>query len=630
VVGESVRVEAIVFTDGHDQVVTHLLYRASSQLDWQRVPMQFLGNDIWESSFTVSAIGEYDYTVEAAIDPILTWKKGFEKRLAVGEDMTIELLIGADLIDLAATRAAAKDAKKIKALATALRSAAKTPTLNFTFDESLIELIGKHLDGSLHSQHPILKVAVDPPKAGFSTWIELFPRSFGSKPFEHGTFKSCERLLPEIAKMGFDVLYLPPIHPIGLTKRKGKNNAVVAALGEPGSCWAIGAKEGGHQSIHPELGTMKDFEKFVKVARSYHIDIALDIAFQCSPDHPYVKTHPEWFSWRPDGTVQFAENPPKKYEDVLPFNFETKAWQSLWEELKSVFEFWITKGVTIFRVDNPHTKSFAFWEWCLADLKKNHPETIFLAEAFTRPHVMYRLAKLGFTQSYTYFTWRNSKSELQKYLTELTTTEVKEFFRPNFWPNTPDILSEPFLQQAPRAAFILRYILAATLCSNIGIYEPAYSQCLNTPFIKGKEEYMDSEKYELKSWDWNAAGNISELIARVNAIRHQNLALQQTSKILFTAVETSPQKESEHLIAFLKTSVDGSNRVLTIVSHDATEIRSGWVRVPLTELGLEPDQRYVMRDLLSGEEFVWNGEWNFVQLNPRIMPAHIFRFEHAI
>ncbi|MFN3562427.1 MAG: alpha-1,4-glucan--maltose-1-phosphate maltosyltransferase [Chloroherpetonaceae bacterium] len=628
VVGESVTVMADVFADGHDTIVVTLRYRNKGETAWHELPMEFLGNDRWQGEFVTSLVGEMEYAVAARVDHFLSWQLGFKKRVEAGqtaESLKTEVLIGADLLGEIAKRASADDAKKIKSLQTSLKKKAGTAEcVSEALSDTLTRFAAQYPDESITTQSHIYRVTVDPPKAGFSTWVEIFPRSWSQTPYQHGTFKDCERLLPEFAEMGFDVLYLPPIHPIGITKRKGKNNSTVAQAGDVGSPWAIGSKEGGHKAIHPELGTLEDFRHLVQTAKSFGIDIALDIAFQCSPDHPYVKEHPEWFKWRPDGTVQYAENPPKKYEDVLPFNFETDDWQNLWLELKSVFEFWIQQGVTIFRVDNPHTKPFAFWEWCISELKRNYPETIFLSEAFTRPKVMYRLAKLGYTHSYTYFTWRNNKRDLQAYLTELTTTDVKEFFRPNFWANTPDILSEEFLHYAPPSAFMLRYALAATLSSNIGIYEPAFSLCLNKPLMKGKEEYLDSEKYEIKAWDMSQF-NIRPFIKRINQIRKENPALQQTNNLTFTQVEIAPQVESEYLIAYLKSS--GNNHLLTVVNHHPSQAQEGWVRVPLERLEIQEGESYRVRELITNTEFVWNKAWNYIRLNPNELVAAIFRIE---
>lgn len=628
IVGEPVVVHADVFADGHDTLVVTLRYRNKGESAWHELPMEFLGNDRWKGEFVTSLVGEMEYALATRVDHFLSWQTGFKKRVESGqtaEDLKTEVLIGAELLGELARRASFEDAKQIKAAQTSLKKSAGTPdSISHALSETLAHFARKYPDLNITTESRIYRVTVDPPKAGFSTWVEIFPRSWSKVPHQHGTFKDCERLLAEFAEMGFDVLYLPPIHPIGITKRKGKNNSVVAQAGDVGSPWAIGSKEGGHKSIHPELGTLEEFQHFVKTAKSHGIDIALDIAFQCSPDHPYVQEHPQWFKWRPDGTVQYAENPPKKYEDVLPFNFETDDWKNLWLELKSIFEFWIAQGVRIFRVDNPHTKPFAFWEWCLSELKRNYPETIFLSEAFTRPKVMYRLAKLGFTHSYTYFTWRNNKRDLQAYLTELTTTEVKDFFRPNFWPNTPDILSEEFLQYAPPSAFMLRYALAATLSSNIGIYEPAFSLCLNTPLMKGKEEYLDSEKYEIKAWDLSQF-NIRPFIKHINQIRKENPALQQTNNLVFTQVEVAPKVESEYLIAYLKSS--GRNHILSVVNHHPLQAQEGWVRVPIEHLGIQEGELYRVRELITNTEFTWNKAWNYIRLNPMELVAAIFRIE---
>jgi starch synthase (maltosyl-transferring) len=460
-----------------------------------------------------------------------------------------------------------------------------------------------------------LEVIVDPVKARFSAWYEMFPRSARGDG-RHAKFGDVIERLPYVQEMGFDVLYFPPIHPIGTTARKGKNNAVAAEPGEVGSPWAIGAKEGGHKAVLPELGSLEDFRSLVKEAKKRGIDIALDIAFQCSPDHPYVKEHPEWFRARPDGTVQYAENPPKKYQDIYPFDFETAAWRSLWEELKSVFEFWISHDVKIFRVDNPHTKAFAFWEWCLRELKAKHPELVFLSEAFTRPRIMHKLAKVGFTQSYTYFTWRNSKSELTEYFTELTEDPSREYFRPNVWPNTPDILHET-LQTGGRPAFIVRAVLAATLAANYGIYGPAYELLEHTPREPGSEEYLDSEKYEVKRWDLGRADSLRELIALLNRVRQANPALQRDWSLRFHDID-NPQ-----LLVYSKK--EESNVILVAVNLDFQHPQSGFVELDLQGLGLAPHETFEVHDLLSGGRYTWSGSRNYIELNPHQLPAHLFK-----
>jgi starch synthase (maltosyl-transferring) len=470
-------------------------------------------------------------------------------------------------------------------------------------------------DKELLTVYPgVFSFEVELKRASFSTWYELFPRSAAEEPGKHGTFKDVKRLLPRVAEMGFDTLYFPPIHPIGELKRKGKNNSLTATETDPGSPWAIGNRLGGHKSIHPQLGTLRDFQDLVKEARRLGIEIAMDIAYQCAPDHPYVKEHPQWFKWRPDGTVQYAENPPKKYEDILPFNFETEDWQNLWQELRSVIDFWIDKGVTVFRIDNPHTKSFAFWEWMIGEVRSNHPEVIFLAEAFTRPRIMERLAKAGFNQSYTYFTWRNTAKEIEEYMTELTKTDMRYFFRPNFWPNTPDILP-PEITYGGEVAHIRRLILAATLSSNYGVYEFGFTQPM-----PGKEEYVDNEKYEIRHWEWKAYTRIKELITRVNRIRKENPALQDTYNIEFARCT------NDQIVCYVKTDKRTGNQLIIAVNMDSWNTQSGHVTLPIEKAGL-PQGEYMVRDLLSGDKYRWQGAINFVQLNPYEMPAHILRVE---
>nr|NIO10217.1 alpha-1,4-glucan--maltose-1-phosphate maltosyltransferase [Deltaproteobacteria bacterium] len=466
-----------------------------------------------------------------------------------------------------------------------------------------------------------LTVSVDREKARFSTWYELFPRSFSAKQGKHGTLKDCERMLPYVAGMGFDVLYLPPIHPIGWSFRKGKNNALEAGPDDVGSPWAIGSDEGGHKEIHPSLGTLEDFKKLVRNAADHGLEVAMDLAYQCTPDHPYVKEHPEWFRKRPDGTIQYAENPPKKYQDIYPIDFESERWKELWEELESVVRFWLEQGIRIFRVDNPHTKSFNFWEHMIGSVKKDFPESIFLAEAFTRPKVMYRLAKLGFSQSYTYFTWRNTKWEFTQYLNELTQTDVREYFRPNFWPNTPDILPE-HLQFGGRPAFVARLILAATMAANYGIYGPAYELCDNLPRLPRTEEYLNSEKYEIKNWDIDRSDSLRDVIARVNAIRKENPALQSDWSLRFH------NADNDNLICYSKQTEDGGNVILTVVNLNFHRVQSGWVDLALEPLGLDPKQPFQVHDLLTDAHYVWQGPRNFVQLDPNSVPAHIFRIRH--
>ncbi len=538
-----------------------------------------------------------------------------------GQDVTVDLHIGAALVEEAtevAQQHGDDGAILLRSYASALRSGSSAGVAQ-ALSPDLAQLMARHLERRFATSYDHeLAVIVDRVRARFSTWYELFPRSASAEPGRHGTFKDVEARLPYVASLGFDVLYLPPIHPIGRTFRKGKNNNVVAQPGEPGSPWAIGGPEGGHKAIHPELGTLEDFHRLVRRARDYGIDVALDIAFQCSPDHPYVREHPQWFRARPDGTIQYAENPPKKYQDIYPFDFETSDWQALWEELRSVMLYWIDQGVTVFRVDNPHTKAFRFWEWAITTIKAKHPETIFLSEAFTRPKVMYQLAKLGFTHSYTYFSWRTAKWELMQYLTELTQSEVRDYFGFNFWPNTPDILTEQF-QYGNRATFLARLALAATLSSNYGMYGPAYELLEHIPLTHGKEEYLNSEKYEIRHWNLDAPHSLREFIGRVNHVRRANPALQHNNSLRFLTIE------NDQLIAYSKSSPDGSNVIITIVNLDPHYTQSGWVEVPLVELGIDPNQPYQVHDLLTDTRYQWNGAWNYVELNPASMPVHIFR-----
>lgn len=623
--GDRLFVEADIFVDGADTITAEICFRPTGSAGWTLSPMEPQGNDRWKGSFIAGAPGYYQYSVLAKVDHFQTWKKGLVKKIEAGQDVSLDLQIGALLVEKGAERAEAVDAAMLRFIASCLRSEDKEEAAIAALDAELARLMERHPDKAYASFYDnVLGLTVEQKKAGCSAWYELFPRSWGSEPGRHGTFNDCCRQLPMIAGMGFDVLYLPPVHPIGYTKRKGKNNALVAAPDEPGSCWAIGNKDGGHKAVHPELGTLEEFTAFVTEAEKLGISVALDIAFQCSPDHPYVKEHPQWFTWRPDGTVQFAENPPKRYEDILPINFESADWQNLWIELKSIFLFWIDKGVKIFRVDNPHTKAFPFWEWVISSIREEHPDTVFLAEAFTRPKLMARLAKIGYSQSYSYFTWRNTKQELQAYVSELTSAPLKHFMRANFWPNTPDILHEEF-QRGGREKFIIRLVLASTLSSNYGMYGPAYELCENRPVGEGKEEYLDSEKYEIKQWDLDRPGNIRAEITRINRIRKENPALQQTSDITFVRVEDSPGHEHEQLMAYVKRSADGSNIILVVVNLDQSGTQSGWLRFPLELFGLSHQHSFKVEDLLNGNQYNWNGEWNFVEMNPWIMPAHIFR-----
>jgi starch synthase (maltosyl-transferring) len=619
--GERVTVEADVFADGHDALSCVLRWRHQSSQLWNDVPMVPVVNDRWRGVFMVGELGRYLYTIQGWVNAFETWSRQFAKRIEAGQDITLELEIAARMIEAAAGRADGSDSNRLQAYATSVRKgrAAATAALG----GELAQLMDRYADKSLAVTYPKeLEVAVDPERARFSTWYELFPRSAG-EPGKHGTFRDVERRLPEIAEMGFDVLYLPPIHPIGRSHRKGANNSVKAGPDEPGSPWAIGSPEGGHKSVNPQLGTLDDFHHLLGAAGKHGIQVAIDIAFQCSPDHPYTHEHPEWFKHRADGTIQYAENPPKKYEDIVPFDFETEAWRELWDELLSIVVFWIDQGVTVLRVDNPHTKPFAFWEWLIGEVKREHPDVILLAEAFTRPKVMYRLAKLGFAQSYTYFAWRNTPAELAQYFTELSQTPVREYFRPNLWLNTPDILTE-YLQTGGRPAFAARLILAATLGASYGIYGPAFELCEARAREPGSEEYLDSEKYQTRSWDRDSPDSLRELITLVNKVRHDNPALQSDRGLRFHPTE------NDHLIAYTKSTPDLADVVLTVVNVDPHHTQAGMVTLPIEELGIRRDRGYQAHELLSGARYLWNGPRNFVEINPHAIPAQIFRFRRRI
>ncbi|HEX9108866.1 MAG TPA: alpha-1,4-glucan--maltose-1-phosphate maltosyltransferase [Longimicrobiales bacterium] len=663
--GERVVVEADVFGDGHDAVACALLWRAAADADWSRAPMLPLVNDRWRASFGVSALGLYTYTIEGWIDHFATWVKDLKKRVDAGQDVAVELLVGAQLAEEAAARAAAAGesspqaaahAAELLAFTAALRreKGEATPRIQAAFDPQLSALVGAYPDLRFATRYEReLEVRVDRERARFSAWYEMFPRSAATAAGQHGTFADVEKLLPYVAELGFDILYLPPIHPIGRTFRKGRNNTLEPGPGDVGSPWAIGNEQGGHTEIHPDLGTLADFRHLEQAAREHGMELALDIAFQASPDHPWVREHPEWFKHRPDGTIRYAENPPKKYQDIYPLDFESQDWQALWQGLKGVFEFWAEQGVRVFRVDNPHTKPFPFWAWVIPELKRQWPDLIFLAEAFTRPKVMYRLAKLGFTQSYTYFAWRNHKWEIEEYFRELTRTGVVDFFRPNLWPNTPDILTE-VLQQGTRSTFIARFVLAATLGASYGMYGPVYELMERAPREKGSEEYLNSEKYEVRAWDRKRPDSLAPLIARVNRVRRANPALQHNRSLQFHRVD------NDRLIAYTKRSVagvpveapmspeaeaavrdklpavaarssapggEGDNLVLVVVNIDREYTQSGWVDLPLQELGLDPTRPYELHDMLAEAHYTWNGHWNYVELNPHVLPAHIFRIE---
>jgi len=627
VVGDEIKVSADIFPDGHEVLSALVLYRTDKQTLWNEVPMEFVENDRWNGSFRVSSVGEHVYTFQAWIDAFRTWRRDMAKRVEAGQQASVDLLVGADLIAQAADRANGADAAELRKRAESVRGSAERDP-GFAAEQALDERLALQMDrypdkrlASMYEKN--LRVTVDREKARFSSWYEMFPRSASPKPGRHGTFRDSIARLPYIAEMGFDVVYLPPVHPIGCVNRKGKNNSTVAAPDDVGSPWAIGSRDGGHKSILRELGTVEDFRALVDATRQKGMEIALDIAFQCAPDHPYVREHPEWFRIRPDGTVQYAENPPKKYEDIVPIYFDTQDWRALWNELKDVILFWIGHGVRIFRVDNPHTKPFSFWEWLIAEVKRDHPDVLFLAEAFTRPKVMYELAKRGFSQSYTYFTWRNTKWDLQEYFTELTQTEVNEFFRPNLWPNTPDILNE-YLQLGGRPAFMARAALAATLGASWGIYGPAFELCENRPIHPGSEEYLDSEKYQLRSWDLARPDSLKDWIARINQARRENPCLQTDAGLKFHSVD------NDNFIAYSKSTEDLSSLVVVVVNLNPYQKHSGWLTLPLETLGLPEHKPYQMHDLLNDARYIWQGPRNYIELDPAVAPAHVFRVRRHV
>jgi starch synthase (maltosyl-transferring) len=620
IVGDEVEVEADVFADGHDHVAARLLFRYHQVPEWSVAPMQPLGNDRWRAAFPVVRLGEYLYSVAGWIDHFDTWRGDLEKRIAAGQDIHVDLLNGAQLIEEAAQRGSRDDSDALRRWAAQLRSAKDTETAKkAALDPALAALMAQYMDPRLESRYEReLRVVVDREKARYSAWYEMFPRSAAAEPGRHGTFRDCEARLDYVARLGFDVLYLPPLHPIGRSFRKGKNNSVTAQPGDVGSPWAIGGDEGGHLALHAELGTLEDFRSLLRSAAKKNIELAMDVAFQCSPDHPWVREHPEWFRKRADGSIQYAENPPKKYQDIYPLDFESSDWEGLWAGLRDVFLFWIEQGVRIFRVDNPHTKSFPFWEWLIAEIKRDFPDALFLAEAFTRPRVMQRLAKLGFSQSYTYFSWRNTKQELTEYLTELTQTRVREFLRPNLWPNTPDILPEA-LQIGGRPAFLMRAVLAATLGSSYGIYGPAFELGENRPLRPGSEEYLNSEKYEIREWDLEAPHSIGEALAEINRARRENTALHASHELFFHPTD------NPYLIAYSKASRDGSNVVLAVVNLDPFHKQIGWVDLELERLHVRPAETFQVLDQLTGRRYLWQGPRNYIELTPETIPAHIFR-----
>ncbi len=620
VVGDGVAVEADIFKDGHDLLSAAVLYRKAGDTTWWESPMSLVDNDRWRGQFKVRELGRYEYAVEAWHDEYGSWVQEVDKKHRAGERIDSELLEGERIV--AATRDRASGEARVE-IARWLDGWKALPDQDGRVaaarEPSTLALMRAWPDRSRATRSErVLEVVVDPVRARFGAWYEMFPRSQGTDPTRSATFRECEARIPEIRSMGFDVLYLPPIHPIGTTHRKGRNNDPVCEPGDPGCPYAIGGPEGGHDAVEPGLGTLEDFDRFVGVCAVHGLQVALDFAVQCSPDHPYVREHPEWFFKRPDGTIKYAENPPKKYQDIYPLDFMCEAYESLWQEMKRLVEFWIGHGVHIFRVDNPHTKPLPFWKWLIGEIKRSHPDVLFFAEAFTRPKMMKALGKAGFSQSYTYFTWRNTKAELTEYLTELTRTEMKEYFRPNFFTNTPDIL-HAFLQTGGRPAFRIRAVLAATLATSYGIYN-GFELCENRA-LPGREEYADSEKYQFKVWDWDRPGHIKELLRTLNRARTDHPALHQFDNVEFH------RADHDDILVYSKATEDRSDVLIVVVNLNPFETRETLVHVNPWHLGLGDNDSYVVHDLLSGNRWTWRGWTNYVRLDPLVEPAHLLVVE---
>ena len=615
--GERVTVSCTAFGDGHDHVRCAVRFKYLDESTWQSVPMYEYEPDRWIATFEVHKEGFVKYEVEGWIDQLLHWHEGFKKKAAAGQHMAVELEIGAKLLTQLAKSLSKAQAAELIELSKAIMDAKRYPeAVRDVLSPAFAKTVNDYpLRQFVTVYDKNLRVRVGRQKELFSSWYEIFPRAASPDPTRPGTFKDVEKLLPRVAEFGFDVLYMPPIHPVGELNRKGKNNNTVAKPGEPGSPWAIGSKHGGHKAVNPELGTLADYKRLVKKAKKDHgIEVALDLAFQCAPDHPWIKEHPSWFIWRPDGTIAYAENPPKKYQDIVPINFESEDWENLWDALLDVVLFWNKQGVKIFRVDNPHTKSFRFWEWLIAKATAVDPEMIFLAEAFTRPAVMMELAKLGYTQSYSYFVWRKSPGEMRAYMEELKSGISREVMRPNFWPNTPDILPHELMGEG-EGMFMLRLGLAATLSSNYGVYGPAYEFMENEGADTGKDEYHNSEKYEYRHYDWNKRNRLTAFMTLLNQARKEHPALQTTYNITFSSTD-NPALQS-----YVK--VTGESRIWCVVNWDGHNPQAGMVETPWQALGLNPGTGMKCKDLLTGEVYYWSRDWNFVALEPRKWPMHL-------
>lgn len=639
IVNDSVTVSAYVFADGHDKVAAALHYRSNTDAReniWRETFMTAGVNDLFRAHFIPDSVGEWEFSIQSWIDHFASLRYSISKKAEAGVESKLDQLELAALLQTALENAKAgnpvaygvppENAEEARSLfAHRIETITASPESSAAIDAALDNALPE-----IYYQYGPRKFAtttattyslwVDRRRAGFAAWYELFPRSTSATGERHGTFADVEKRLEYVSRLGFDILYLPPIHPIGRVHRKGPNNALTAGQDDPGSPWAIGSAEGGHASVHPELGSIDDFDRLIDTAAGYELEVALDIAFQCAPDHPWVASHPDWFNVRPDGSIQYAENPPKKYQDIYPLNFESEDWWGLWQALRDVFLYWMDHGVRIFRVDNPHTKAFPFWQWCIAELKARDPGVILLAEAFTRPNVMYRLGKIGFTLGYTYFTWRNTAQEMREYVEELTRAPVKWQFRPSFWPNTPDILHET-LQTGGRAAFISRFVLASTLSANYGIYGPAFELQEHVPREKGSEEYLHSEKYEIRRWDLDAPHSLAWLLKRLNGIRREHPALAHNDTVRFHA------SDNEQLLCYSKSLFDSRGKLtdlmLIVVNFDFHNTQSGWVEFSPSAIGESTTAPVSLTDLLTGEEYTWRESWNFVMLDPRVLPVHV-------
>ena len=610
VVGEEITVEATVFTDGHEQLAVELLWRPCDAAEWERMPMTALPTDVWTARFTPTRLGRHEFAVEGWLDVFGGFRRDFRKKLDAGVAQDVDRCEGRNLVEAAAVR------EPLLRDWVARIDAAGAAMSDLLLSEELAAAMAKADVRPFALRSARQLVDAERIAARFSSWYELFPRSITTDPTRHGTFDDVIGRLPQIRDMGFDTLYFPPIHPIGRTNRKGPNNSLTAGEGDPGSPYAIGAAEGGHDAIHPELGGFDAFARLVEAARAHGLEIALDFAIQASPDHPWLTEHPGWFAWRPDGSMKYAENPPKKYQDIVNVDFYgPDAVPGLWAALRDVVLLWAGHGVKTFRVDNPHTKPLPFWEWMIADVRARHPDVIFLAEAFTRPTMMYRLAKVGFSQSYTYFTWRDTKAELESYITELTTEAPKEFYRPHFFVNTPDI-NPVYLQTSGRPGFRIRAVLAATLSGLFGVYS-GFELCEADP-VPGKEEYNDSEKYVVRPRDWNGPGNIIQDIAMLNRIRRRYPALQTHLGTRFFVAG------NDHIIWYGRPDPDGKGIICVMVNLDPHHGQECMFQVPLWELGLGDNDSVAVEDLAEGYRFRWHGRDQFIRIEPD-QPFRIWR-----